>query len=104
MALNILDLPKDIIYISDHDLLLHHPNHLFSLWWNWTKCDKIQIKANDSTDVSWSPKWSTGNWSQDLYAKLFIAAQEPKQVHLIAGSWEWHIIFDLEKKYFVENR
>lgn len=105
VCLKILDLPEDIIYISDHDLLLHHPNHLFSPWWNLTKCDKIQTKANDSTDVSWwSPKWSIGNWNKDLCVKLFIAAQGPKQVHLIAGTWELHIIFDLEKNYFVENR
>lgn len=31
---NRLGFPKDIMEIPDHDLLLHHSNHLFSLWWN----------------------------------------------------------------------
>lgn len=58
----------------------------------------MQINADDSTDASWFPKISTENGRQDLYIKLLIVAQGPKQVYLIADSWELCIIFDLEKK------
>lgn len=64
----------------------------------------MQINAKDSTDdASWFPNLSTENWRQDLYIKLLIIAQGPKQVYVIAHSWELQTIFDLEKKHFVEN-
>lgn len=64
----------------------------------------MQINANDGTDdASWFPKLGTENWRQDLYIKLLTIAQGRKQVYAIAHSWELHIIFDLEKKHFVEN-